>query len=307
MNNLLTCALVIVFGLSLFACAPTEQEESGTRTVRLLVLEDFALTNTQWGVLLPVRLRGDVFLFLLDTGTTINIFDNSFRPLLGPVVDRKEISLPDEENPRSAEMYNHPDAYLGNLSLRTAGPVTCIDFGPFRRKSGLKVAGIIGMEFLKHYIVNVDFDAGMIEFCHQVDASNCLMPKPPFPEGHHAASPELTIALPTGPEQFMLDTGDNSAGAISPQIFDKLVDGGCIETHAHRSFTDVDGEQQLITGRLDEFEFQGIEFTNLVFSRSAPSRIGFQVLSAYNIYFDFPNGCANFSRRKKPQPQLVPQ
>ncbi len=304
MNRVLLKALApFVAALLLISCTDSSQvpQEPGSTKVRLLVLEQFDMAATGWGIVLPVRFEGKVYEFVLDTGASFNAFDEVFRPYLGASVGTKKALLVGDKAPRVVELFAAPDAYLGNLSLKTAEPVVCLDFSTLRRLSGRKVAGLIGMSFLKDYFVDIDFDMRLVEFCRKVDESDRIIPNPPRSEGSQPIPPEVLVTLPTGPELFMLDTGDSDVGAIAGATFDKLVEGGWMALVGTATSGSPKGRHRWVTGRLRTFTFQNVEHGDLVFKRSKPSRLGFRVLSRYNIRCDFPHGRMHLTARTQPE------
>jgi hypothetical protein len=124
-----------------------------------LVLEQFDVAR-DGPLLLPVMLQGKKYLFLVDTGATLNIFDTSLP--LGKPKATAETAGPD--GPITAPLFDAPDATVGCLSLFSLQPVYQMSLKGTREASGQEVYGVLGMDFLRHRVVRVDFDAGKLAF-----------------------------------------------------------------------------------------------------------------------------------------------
>ncbi len=121
------------------------------------------------GDFLVITLRlenGEELPFLVDTGTGLTLFDKSMAPQLGKKTG--DISM---GNPKhwgqyiKSDLYLAPNLYLGNDLLKTSGTnTTTVDLSNLSFVTGHPIKGILGMNTLEHYCIQLDFDAGKIRF-----------------------------------------------------------------------------------------------------------------------------------------------
>ncbi len=61
-------------------------------------------------------------------------------------------------------LFESPEAFLGPFGIQDCGEVICTDLRMLSLVDGKKISGIIGMNFLKNYVVQIDFDNGRLSF-----------------------------------------------------------------------------------------------------------------------------------------------
>ena len=113
---------------------------------------------------LPLNLAGgEPLAFLVDTGSPVTIFDKSLEPQLG-----KQLGSMDMWNLGAMSrmsIFAAPQLYLGGTPLvRTGTNVETTDFSGLSAKAGLPIMGVLGMDYLRHYCIQLDFTAGMLRF-----------------------------------------------------------------------------------------------------------------------------------------------
>jgi hypothetical protein len=114
-----------------------------------------------FGFALTLRFQdGGDALFLIDTGCSRTTLDRSFEPTLGPCLGRERV-VHLQGGTKKQKVFAAPKLYLGNTQLLTddtiatgeaAGPGDC----PWK--------GILGMDCLSHYCIQMDFPAGRVRF-----------------------------------------------------------------------------------------------------------------------------------------------
>lgn len=137
-------AVFCLGGLQSASAQPTNDED------RFLVLGEFKFPTNSFGVFLAISYKDGLFLFLLDTGCSLNAFDTAFLRELGAPVTNDVVDFVDARGGSNA-LFRAPAAFVGNLSLQTREPVLCLDLQNSRRASGLPVAGIVGVSFLRQF------------------------------------------------------------------------------------------------------------------------------------------------------------
>ncbi len=86
----------------------------------------------------------------------MTLYDESLRPLLGAPVTQVVVNAVGRE-PVTVDMFNTPNAYLGAVTLKTPHLVGCSDLSGISRRFGRTCHGIIGMRFLRNFILKIDF------------------------------------------------------------------------------------------------------------------------------------------------------
>jgi len=124
-------------------------------------------------VTLPVRLDGQELLFMVDTGSTTTAFDTSFRNRLAPAgeAERRKVAR-DEE---ASELYMPPSMTVtgtdsGAIPFPGDCPVVCRDLAEARKVSNSPIQGVIGMDFLAAYALELNLVDGRI--CLYADAGS---------------------------------------------------------------------------------------------------------------------------------------
>ncbi|HXS68656.1 MAG TPA: hypothetical protein VN761_07410 [Candidatus Polarisedimenticolia bacterium] len=103
---------------------------------------------------------GEELWFIVDTGAPKTLLDKSLEPRLGKILGTKKIKAsfyPDVVG----HVYAAPQLYWNDVPLVTANRVTATDLSymgyPFH-----PVSGVLGMDCLRHYCLQLDFPAGKI-------------------------------------------------------------------------------------------------------------------------------------------------
>ena len=103
---------------------------------------------------------GEKLPFIVDTGSPITLLDPCMTPRLGKRLDKLMISTLDGDDQKSAR-YVAPKLFLGNTPLVTGSNVATF------RLSGRQsppAMGILGMDCLRHYCLQLDFEAEKLRF-----------------------------------------------------------------------------------------------------------------------------------------------
>jgi hypothetical protein len=113
---------------------------------------------------LIVKLRvenGEELPFLVDTGAPITLLDKSLEPRLGERV----FTMPfySSLGRQQGGIHAAPKMFLGGVPVKTDPYMATYDFS--RAWIGRdRIMGILGMDFLRHYCIQLDFQAGKIRF-----------------------------------------------------------------------------------------------------------------------------------------------
>ena len=112
-------------------------------------------------LIVMVRLEsGEELPFLVDSGTSVTLIDKSWEPRLGKPLGT-EISRSWGVKTTN-NTYAAPKLYLGGVPLMMTGPaITAFDC---QKESQNAFMGILGMDVLEHYCIQLDFAAGTMRF-----------------------------------------------------------------------------------------------------------------------------------------------
>jgi len=146
------------------------------------VVERFKVEKDGDALLVPVKVAGKEYLFLVDTGSTMTVFDRTL--LAGK--PKGDINVHTSASRCPFALYEVPKASLGLLDFRAClarepslwidprddSCVAGLDFTRFREVLGRDIYGIIGMDFLHHYVLQIDFDEGELQLLRRVNLSD---------------------------------------------------------------------------------------------------------------------------------------
>ena len=251
-----------------------------------IVSHEFPFNKDSFHVKLPVEIGGQRLPFIVDTGSTHAVFDESLKPLLGSRVREEEAYISTKIT--KVEIFQAPQANWGPIKLNRDAVVTVHDFSRANRAHRDDIGGIIGMSDMKTTRVQFDFDTAKLRILSQLgpDLGSSIrmqIPDRPFVE--------CSVGRIPGAE-FLIDTGAGSI-RLKRKIFDTLRSHGRIRSVGRIPEGNGFGELTFVTtGRLCDFSIGDLEFKNLLVKRSEDNRIGLiglRFLSRFVTTFDFPN------------------
>lgn len=230
--------------------------------------------------------NGDTFPFVLDTGATWTVFEKSLAPLLGHRVQTATVwrwGVKEESG-----IYRAPILFLGGVPLLTGPAVATDDFKSISQSFGRPVMGLIGMDTLKNYCIQLDFAAGKVRFLDSAHADKTKWGEA-FPLkdiGDGCLSVEINLAGAAGPGS-VIDTGCAYDGWLTSPVFHEWTDA----TRAPSA-----GETRRPNGVLGQARFQHLALHELPAQAQAGNDLhmkfnglGLSLLSRRTVTFDFPN------------------
>ncbi|MHC4740647.1 MAG: aspartyl protease family protein [Planctomycetota bacterium] len=252
------------------------------------VLAEFKIDVKRLGcILLPVDFDGEKHLFLLDTGATFSLFDISLRSKLGrPKMKTRMTTL---GKPVTVDKFDAPQAFLGPLNLKEADSVGCLDLTLFSRGIGREISGVVGMSFLRNYVIKIDFDNERLLFLRPVkQAKRDWGIELPITFGRRGTRLVKANILGTVDTYLTIDTGAQDSGSLVKAVADYII--------LLKSVKTVDSERLAASGvmktrdlRIDSLSLGPFEYKGLVFSEANVSSLGLQFFSRHTVVFDFPN------------------
>jgi hypothetical protein len=287
-----TGRFAIVLGVILGCMSPHVQGEEPLRPavrspIRGLgnIVAEIAVARQGDLLLVPVTIGGRKVKFVLDTGAVATVLDSSVAKQIGPLT-------PSQKNYSAdfPEMFQLPESTIDGSDLHLTGDAACFDLSDLRTASGHDVGGLIGMNFLKRHVLQIDFDRGWLRF---LKPDTVDLPMGTLMSRDRFNRPMLGVELIAGQTTSMLiDTGMAAPGVgeVNQAIFNELlVDRRVtIKGPAARTAT-VAGESIGRKGKLDRFQFSRFEHEQLGIREGTVNAVGLNFLSRYAITMDFPN------------------
>jgi hypothetical protein len=254
------------------------------------VLERFTISGDGDPLIVPVTIKGRQYPFMVDTGASRTIYDTSLRHLLGS--SRGRVNLKGVRGEASLERFGPPDAFVGSLPLPRIEPIYAADLSGFRESSELEVRGMLGMDFLKHHIMRIDFDAHTLTFDRSIGSEPGL--SLPLHSNEMTDRPYVD-AYVSGcdlPHPFQVDTGALGVdGLLAENLYERLSRFGKVArlgqvwslSHGHEGNVDY--------GKLACLKLGSFEHCGLAIEPARLCCLGLSFLSRYQVTFDFPAAC----------------
>jgi len=177
------------------------------------------------GNLLIVTLRledGGELPFVVDTGTSGTLFDKSLEPKLGKPIGTEMIQSWGKHEKKS--IYAMPKLYSGNTLLMTGSNAITVDFKQLSRQAGRPILGILGLDVLEHYCIQLDFVAGKMRFLNdeQTDKKNWGTSFQIVALNSNDARPSVSQNLfgALGLHS-LIDSGYNADGWLMPKFYEQ--------------------------------------------------------------------------------------
>ena len=279
---------VLVFtGLSVTVGISAEPEPVAPK-----LLARFEIPKDGQMIVLPVTMDGKSYPFLVDTGSAYNTFDESLVSLLGKPRESIE-SKGNDGKMHSVNVYYAPDAKLGDLSFRTGGPVLCVDLDELRQLSGLEIRGVIGMGFLRRYVVQIDTGAGTLSLLKSGDEATAPADwgQPNLMRMARQGSPVILGQLFDKYEtSFLIDTGYADTGTLSAKLFNQLRKEKLFKKVSEIPIETLAGKGVGVSARVDGFSVGKTEYKGIIFDLAPRSNmLGMGFVSRQKLTFDFPN------------------
>jgi hypothetical protein len=164
---------------------------------------------------------GDNFPVVLDTGCPTTCLDTSFEPKLGQCVQTN--TLWDFGVKSEVKVFLSPKVFLKHTPLMKIGPYVVTDkCREISSRVGHPVMGILGMDVLQNYCIQLDFVARKIRFLDydRANKSRWGAPLTLSDVGDGCMAINGNLAGAPGPGS-LIDTGYNQDGWLVPDLFDQ--------------------------------------------------------------------------------------
>jgi hypothetical protein len=239
-------------------------------------------------LILNIRIEnGQELPFVVDTGSPITLLDPSLDTNLGKCLLLTTGGSPAGGKQKSG-IYAAPKLFLGGVQLKTDTYVATYNLG--------KVKGLIGMDCLRHYCIQVDCQAGKLRFLEPAQVHPAELGKgfplifssagQHFPQMFTTAGQNQSVAmihhaglLGGDSINLLIDTGDNVDGGVMK---------GTLKGHYWGRF--IHSLIKKMPVPLKDCVWDGKTYTKLQVVPNTPvNRLGMRFLARHLITFDFPN------------------
>lgn len=222
---------------------------------------------------------GETVVFMVDTGSPITILDDSFAPKLGEKVGVMPVNFVGH-NQQRAGVFSAPRLLLGNVPLSTGGYVACLHLPKKFRKH---FQGILGMDVLQDYCIQLDFTAGKMRFLDSAETNTASWGKM-FPLTLSTSGPQHQFIRPIihqvgffgNNTNLVIDTGCHVDGLVNKGESGEVIGAWLL------SFVGW--------GRFHSGVWDGEEYSHL---KVAPvdhvNVLGLRFLARHLVTLDFPN------------------
>lgn len=232
---------------------------------------------------------GEELPFIVDTGCSITLFEKSLEPRLEKRLGTNTSWIQFEGKEQESAYYAAPKVYVGSTPLMTGSNVFTYNFHRRSSPSPRPFVGILGLDCLRHYCIQLDFEAGKMRF---LDPDHLPLEKlgKVFPltltraegqEDNQSIYPFIHhpgLLGGTSPN-LLIDTGDNVDGAVEK---------GLIKGHYLARFSHFLVKSRAV--RLPECSWDGETYRNLeVGTGKNANQLGLRFLARHLVTFDFPH------------------
>jgi hypothetical protein len=230
--------------------------------------------------------HGDELPFVLDTGSSVTVFDESLEPQLGRRL--RVMTLWRWGGQKEQGVYAAPHFYLGGTRLLAGPVVTTSDFHKDWSPAEPRIMGVLGMDVLGHYCVQLDFAAGKMRFldADHADKSKWGRAVPLVNIGNGCLAVRENLAGVQGVGS-LIDTGEPGDGWLVPEVFQQWT---------NQMRPPAEGEVKSPRGVLAGEMYRQVKLRSLD-AKALNSGdlhmefngVGLHTLSRYVVTFDFPD------------------
>jgi hypothetical protein len=249
------------------------------------------MPGTDQRIFLTLHLEdGKELLFIADTGAPGTLLDKSLEPLLGRCLQTAEVNWNALGILTNGNIYAAPKLYLGNTRLLT-GDLMCTD-DVNRMSPGRPIMGILGMDCLRHYCLQLDLAAHRLRF---LDPDQPDIPGQKFPLrlSWSDGKPRLRARFfGSSYATYLMDTGCPEDVDLPPKLFAR--ESQYLPGQASGQ-TQYSKQMKLSAGVVKhtivfpEVTFNGEACTNFVLADSpAGNLLGLRFLSRHVATLNFP-------------------
>jgi len=160
--------------------------------------------------------NGEEMSFVVDTGSPGTLFDKTLASKLGWRLPIGNVNVPVGGEAQKSGVYLEPKLYLRTTRLKTGHLCATYDFKKMSKDDDYPEMGILAMDCLKHYCIQLDFQAGKMRFLDSKHLDAAQLGKP-YPLKFWLYSQLFTrhVGLAGAKRaRSLVDTGWNTDGSV---------------------------------------------------------------------------------------------
>jgi len=239
------------------------------------------------GIVVPVYVDDMELWFLLNTGRRQTVLDSALR---GKIEHVATTAHPGQRgNPVVIKIFDTGEGVAGTINLGDRKSIAYDDFSLLRKLAGVPIDGVLAMDFLGSYVLQIDPDAGEVRF---------------WDKNPHMAGPELWevgLELKDGVPHVAARIGKNPilllfSVATAMDSSGLLVDAAFEAAAMRGGFPSVGASTAHSTGvkKRSQARFDlvlgEVRYPALILSSAGISALGWSFLSRHFVTLDFQGG-----------------
>ncbi len=244
---------------------------SNSRYLALPEQQSFKFNPEDKVVLIPVTYEGKIYNFMIDTGASWIIFDKKYEGILGKPIKKEKVNV--YYGHINLDFFKVEKLSIGNINTDQY-EVASMDLEKISNALELSIDGLIGMDFLRNYIIRIDFALGQISFLNKIDINDSFADKLRM-KYNTGGIPVINGQVDSIPTEFMIDTGLIPIKFLDYTTFEKV----------KADLTDSRVGEDCI--RVNSLHLGKKKYTDLIFHRAKASALGYDFLSQHSVIFDF--------------------
>ncbi len=274
---------IAVIGLALLCSCATAPDGPAIIPASELPADVVMNKEAGRGMDLFVKLRlenGQEFMCAVDTGSPYSQLPKSTEPVLGKLLGTRRFSTLESSNEKE-NVYAAPKLYLGNTPLLTGSHIGTSD----------SPMGVLGMDCLRHYCIQLDFQAGKMRFLDSEHVNAAGLGKAfPLTASRYAVIHHGGLFEQKGNE-LLIDTGCFYDGMANSGLFQRE-----FREQKAQPVPMLNGGVAAGFACFPKCRWDGETYANLIIRKGRPTLIGLRFLARHQVTFDFPKGILYLKR-----------
>ncbi len=248
------------------------------------------LAEFQWRfpgepILARVKVDEQEHFFVVDTGATYTVLDSALRDKLGSVrrMHRTVIGNITQVTPNYALKAT---VSVNGVRLAADSDILSFDLTQVRQVTGLNIRGVLGMQFLRKYVLRLDYDRRKAQLLRaEIKPSRKWGRALDIREGELLLCPYVIVGVDgAGARPFLIDTGGRGIGVVAGTEFKSALCGETVKT----IMATAAGSQSTSSGRGSVISLGGFGVASPLLTRGEQNVTGLEMLSRFTVTMDLP-------------------
>jgi len=238
-------------------------------------------------LLLPVIINQREYPFLVSTGIVTTVIDNDLKKKLE--LTKLEPGGGAGRGGAGHERFGGLHAALGNIPLEFPDGVEAASFDAMRDKLDLECFGEIGMDVLRRYVVQIDFDEGKLRLLSAVPAGAGESLKI-TPMGAEGGAPLISATFPGMPaEKFILHTSRAAHSLeLTTELYSRLIEKEKLAVLEKEKGVTRSAGVTYQAARLQSVQIGKARHDDLIVNTGEHNAVGLAYLARYIVTLDLP-------------------